>query len=150
MKSAAEFCLDWLIEDGNGALVTCPSVSCENTFITEKGVKAETSLGTAMDMAIIGQHFENWIAGASVLGIDADFVAQLKTARARLYPIKIGKKGDIEEWFQDWDSTDPHHRHFSHLLGLHPFSLITEQTTPELFAACARSLDLRGDESTGW
>jgi alpha-L-fucosidase 2 len=74
----------------------------------------------------------------------------LKSARARLYPFKVGAKGDLQEWFQDWDSTDPHHRHFSHLMGLHPFSLITESGTPELFAACKRSLDLRGDESTGW
>jgi alpha-L-fucosidase 2 len=150
MKGAAEFCLDWLIEDGDGHLVTCPSVSCENVFITEKGVKAETSMATAFDMSIIAQHFENCIAATEALGTDADFAAQLKTARARLYPIKIGHKGDVQEWFQDWDATDPHHRHMSHLMGLHPFSLITEQATPELFAACKRSLDLRGDESTGW
>jgi alpha-L-fucosidase 2 len=150
MKGAAEFCLDWLIEDKEGHLVTCPSVSCENTFITETGVEAQTSMATAFDMAIIGQHFENCIAAAEALGTDAEFAAQLKTARARLYPFKIGKKGDLQEWFKDWDATDPHHRHISHLMGLHPFSLITQAGTPDLFAACKRSLDLRGDESTGW
>ncbi len=150
MRGAAEFCLDWLIEDGDGNLVTCPSVSCENTFVTGEGVKAETSMATAFDLSIIAQHFENCIAAAAALGIDADFAAQLATARARLYPIKVGHKGDVQEWFQDWDAVDPHHRHFSHLMGLHPFSLITEQATPELFAACRRSLELRGDESTGW
>jgi len=150
MKGAAEFCLDWLIEGPEGYLVTCPSVSCENTFITETRIKAETSMATAFDMAIIGQHFDNCIAAAKALGIDADFAAELRTARARLYPFKIGKKGDLQEWFKDWDAVDPHHRHISHLMGLHPFSLITETGTPELFAACRRSLDLRGDESTGW
>ena len=150
MKGAAEFCLDWLIEDGEGHLVTCPSVSCENTFVTEAGVEAQTSMATAFDIAIIAQHFENCIAAASALGIDQDFAEQIKTARARLYPFKIGKKGDLQEWYKDWDATDPHHRHFSHLMGLHPFSLITETGTPELFQACKRSLDLRGDESTGW
>ncbi len=150
MKGAAEFCLDWLIEDGEGYLVTCPSVSCENAFVTEKGVKAETSMATAFDMAIIAQHFENCIAAAEVLGTDAEFAAQLKTARARLYPCKIGKKGDVQEWFHDWDASEPHHRHMSHLMGLHPFSLITEGVTPDLFAAVKRSLELRSDESTGW
>ncbi len=149
MKGAAEFCLDWLIEGPDGTLVTCPSTSAENAFVVAKGVTAETSMATTFDMAIIAQHFENCIAAAEVLGVDAEFAAQLKTARARLYPFKVGKKGDLQEWFQDWDATDPHHRHISHLMGLYPFSLIT-QSAPELFAACRRSLELRGDESTGW
>jgi alpha-L-fucosidase 2 len=150
MKGAAEFCLDWLIEDGKGHLVTCPSTSAENVFVTETGVVAETSMATTFDMAIIAQHFDNCIAAAEVLGVDAEFAGQLRTARARLYPFQIGKRGDVQEWFRDWDAVDPHHRHFSHLMGLHPFSLITERGTPELFAACKRSLELRGDESTGW
>jgi alpha-L-fucosidase 2 len=150
MKGAAEFCLDWLIEDGEGQLVTCPSVSCENTFIPSQGMEAQTSMATAFDIAIIAQHFENYIAAAQILGTDAEFVEQVRQARARLYPLKIGSKGDLQEWFQDWDVSDPHHRHISHLMGLHPFSLITETGTPDLFNACKRSLDLRGDESTGW
>ena len=64
--------------------------------------------------------------------------------------IVIGKRGAVQEWYRDWEAVDPHHRHFSHLMGLHPFSLITQSGTPELFAACKRSLELRGDESTGW
>ncbi len=150
MKGAAEFCLDWLIEDQEGHLVTCPSVSCENTFITEAGLKAQTSMASTFDMAIIRQHFDDCIAAAETLGVDAEFAARLKAARARLYPFKIGKKGDLQEWFKDWEAADPHHRHISHLMGLHPFSLITRRETPELFEACKRSLDLRGDESTGW
>ena len=150
MKGAAEFCLDWLIEDGEGHLVTCPSTSAENVFVTETGVVAETSMATAFDMAIIAQHFENCIAAAEALGVDAEFSSQLRRARSRLYPFQVGKRGDLQEWFKDWDAVDPHHRHISHLMGLHPFSLITENGTPELFAACKRSLELRGDESTGW
>jgi len=150
MKGAAEFCLDWLIEDNEGHLVTCPSVSCENTFIPSQGIEAQTSMATAFDMSIIAQHFENCIAAAQALGTDVDFAEQVRLARTRLYPIKIGHKGDLQEWFLDWESTDPHHRHFSHLMGLHPLSLITESGTPELFEACKRSLELRGDESTGW
>ena len=150
MQGAAEFCLDWLIEDGEGHLVTCPAVSCENAFITEDGVTAQTSMATTQDMALIAQHFDNCLAAAEVLGIEDDFVAAVRTARARLYPFKIGRKGDLQEWFEDWDSTDPHHRHISHLIGLYPGALITADATPDLFAACKRTLDLRGDESTGW
>jgi alpha-L-fucosidase 2 len=150
MKGAAEFCLDWLIEDHEGHLVTCPSVSCENTFITDQEIEAQTSMATAFDMAIIAQHFDNCIAAAQVLGTDSEFTEQFRQARARLYPFKIGAKGDLQEWFKDWDATDPHHRHISHLIGLYPFSLITEKGTPDLYKACKRSLDLRGDESTGW
>ena len=107
-------------------------------------------MATTFDMAIIAQHFDNCIAAAQVLGVDTEFVTQLSQARARLFPFKIGRKGDLQEWFKDWEATDPHHRHFSHLMGLHPFSLTTERGTPDLFNACKRSLDLRGDESTGW
>ncbi len=149
MQGAAEFCLDWLIEDNEGHLVTCPAISCENEFVTENGVVAQTSMATGQDMALIGQHFDNCLAAAEVLGIEDGFVIAVRAARARLYPFKIGRKGDLQEWHEDWDSTDPHHRHISHLIGLYPGNLITEQT-PDLFAACKRTLDLRGDESTGW
>ena len=150
MKGAAEFCLDWLIEDGEGHLVTCPSTSAENVFIMANGVRAATSMATAFDLAIISQHLANCIAAAEALGVDAEFAEQMRAARARLYPFQIGKRGDVQEWYKDFDAVDPHHRHFSHLMGLHPFSLFTEGGTPELFAACRRSLELRGDESTGW
>jgi alpha-L-fucosidase 2 len=150
MKGAAEFCLDWLIEGPEGYLVTCPSTSAENAFLTKTGAEAQTSMATTLDMAIIAQLFEDCISAAETLRTDAAFALQLKDARSRLYPYKIGMKGDLQEWFQDWEASDPHHRHISHLLGLHPFALITEAGTPDLFQACRRSLDLRGDESTGW
>jgi alpha-L-fucosidase 2 len=150
MKGAALFCLDWLIEDGAGHLVTCPSVSAENTFVTPQGVEGQTSMATAFDMAIIGEHFDNCIAAAQVLGIDDDLTRQVRAARQRLLPFQIGHKGDLQEWYQDWDGSDPHHRHISHLMGLYPCRLITQQNTPELFNAVQRSLELRGDESTGW
>ena len=150
MKGAAEFCLDWLVEGPDGSLVTCPSTSAENAFITAEGVEAQTSLGSTFDLSIIREHFLNCIAAARALGKDETFAAQLQAALERLYPFKIGAKGDLQEWFQDWESTDPHHRHISHLLGLYPGRFITRATTPDLFNAARRSLELRGDESTGW
>ena len=150
MRGAAEFCLDWLIEDGEGHLVTNPSTSAENVFVTETGIVAQVSMATTFDMTIIREHFDNCLAAAEVLGIDDDFVRQVRAALPRLYPFKIGSKGQLQEWYRDWEGEDPHHRHISHLMGLYPCRQITERETPDLFAAARRSLELRGDESTGW
>ncbi len=150
MAGAAEFCLDWLIEDTQGRLVTCPSTSAENVFVTETGIAAQVSMATTFDMTIIAEHFDNCLAAAQVLGIEDPLIARIGAARSRLYPFKIGSKGQLLEWYRDWDGQDPHHRHISHLMGLYPCRLITEEETPDLFEACKRSLELRGDESTGW
>ncbi|MBC7255705.1 MAG: glycoside hydrolase family 95 protein, partial [Chloroflexi bacterium] len=82
MKGAAEFCLDWLIEGPEGYLVTCPSVSCENTFITETGLQAQTSMASTFDIAIIREHLDECIAAAEILGVDAEFAERLKAVRA--------------------------------------------------------------------
>jgi len=149
MKGAAEFCLDWLFEDGKGHLVTAPSVSPEIGFITADGTKAAVSMATTMDMAIIWDLFSNCIEASNVLGVDRDFAAQLEAARARLYPPQMGARGQLQEWFQDFMEQDVHHRHVSHLFGVHPGRQITP-ATPELFAAARKALEIRGDEGTGW
>ena len=150
MKSGAEFCLDWLIEDGNGHLITAPSTSPENKFTTPDGQTAAVSMASTMDMAIIWDLFTNCIEAAQILGVDKDFQAQLVAARARLYPMQIGQHGQLQEWFADWDDPHDEHRHVSHLFGLHPGRQITQSGTPELFQAAMRSLELRGDGGTGW
>jgi alpha-L-fucosidase 2 len=150
MKGAAEFCLDWLIEDGQGQLVTAPSTSPENKFHTPDGQIAGVSMASTMDMQIMWDLFSNCIAAAKLLAIDTDFRDRLASARAQLFPLKIGRHGQLQEWFQDWDDPDDHHRHSSHMFGLHPGRQITRRGTPELFAAARRSLELRGDAGTGW
>jgi alpha-L-fucosidase 2 len=150
MKGAAEFCLDWLIDDGQGQLITAPSTSPENKFRTPDGQIAGTSMAATMDMQIIWDLFSNCIAAAELLGLDADFRSRIESARARLYPSKIGQHGQLQEWWQDWDDPNDHHRHSSHMFGLHPGRQITRRGTPELFAAARRSLELRGDAGTGW
>ena len=149
MKGAAEFCLDWLVEDGKGHLVTAPSTSPEIGFIAPDGKRATVSMAGTMDMQIIWDHFTNTIEAARVLNIEPEFTAQLEAARAKLYPHKIGKRGNIQEWFEDFMEMDVHHRHVSHLFGLHPGRQITP-ATPDLFAAARRTLEIRGDEGTGW
>jgi len=149
MKGAAEFCLDWLIEDGSSHLVTAPSVSPEIGFIAPDGTRASVSMAATMDMAIIWDLFSNCIAASRILSIDQGFAAMLEAARTRLYPPRIGARGQLQEWFQDFTEQDVHHRHVSHLYGVYPGYQISP-ATPGLFAAARRSLELRGDEGTGW
>jgi alpha-L-fucosidase 2 len=150
MRGAAEFCLDWLIDDGAGRLVTAPSTSPENTFTMPDGQTAGVSVAATMDMEIMWDLFGNCIAASEILGVDDDFRERLASARARLLPPQVGRLGQLQEWSSDWDDPEDHHRHVSQMFGLHPGRQITADATPELFAAARRTLELRGDESTGW
>jgi alpha-L-fucosidase 2 len=150
MKESAIFCKDWLIQDGKGHLVTAPATSPENMFITDKGIKGSVSMATTMDMSIIWDVFTNTIEASEVLGIDTDFRKELIEKRAKLLPLQIGKKGNLQEWFKDWEDVDPKHRHTSHLFGLHPGRQISPLKTPEFANAAKKTLELRGDDGTGW
>jgi alpha-L-fucosidase 2 len=153
MKGSAEFCLAWLIENGNGHLTTCPSESTENDFMAPDGKPAMTSAGCTMDMALIRELFSNCSAAAQMLGIDADFAAKLDAARIRLIPYQIGKYGQLQEWSVDFDESTPGQRHMSHLYPLYPGNQITPRATPELARACRFSLERRlanGGAYTGW
>ena len=149
MKGAAEFMLNWLVEDKNGYLVTNPSTSPENVF-NINGKDFEISKATTMDMSIIRELFADCISSAKALGIDQDFSAKLTKAKAKLFPYQIGKYGQLQEWFNDLDNPKDTHRHLSHLFGLYPGQQINPLKTPELAAAAKQSLLHRGDVSTGW
>lgn len=150
MRGAALFCLDWLVEDGKGHLVTAPSTSPENYFITENGKSYSVSMASTMDMSIIWDLFTNLIEASEVLDTDMDFRKLLIQKRAQLYPLQIGKRGGVQEWFKDFEERDPHHRHVSHLFGLHPGRQITPFQTPDFALAARKTLELRGDNGTGW
>jgi alpha-L-fucosidase 2 len=150
MKGAAAFCLNWLVEDKNGMLVTAPAVSPENEFIDDKGRHGSVSIATTMDMSIIWDLFTNIIEASKELGTDAHYRAMIMAKRDKLFPLHIGKKGNLQEWFKDWEDVDPHHRHVSHLFGLYPGRQISPVSTPALAAAAKRTLELRGDAGTGW
>jgi len=150
MKGAAVFALSWLVPDGAGRLVTAPSMSPENDFIYGKNKAADVSIATTMDMGIMRDLFDHILAADSILGRDAAFAARIKAARARLYPYRIGALGQLQEWYKDYPSPDPHHRHVSHLYSLYPADEISLGKTPALAAAVKGSLELRGDEATGW
>lgn len=150
MKGAATFCLDWLVEDKDGYLVVAPSVSPENVFSYAKDKVSDVSVATTMDMSIVWDLFTNLIEADSVLGINKDFRNLLIEKRKKLFPLHIGAKGNLQEWNKDWDDVEVHHRHVSHLFGLHPGRQISPTTTPEFAAAAKRTLEIRGDEGTGW
>jgi alpha-L-fucosidase 2 len=149
MKGAALFFLDTLqVDPASGALVTSPSLSPENVHPHGASICA----GPAMDRQILRDLFDRTVEAAAILKIDAGFAAELRAARARLAPDRIGAQGQLQEWLADWDAAapEPHHRHVSHLYGLFPSEQIDPDRTPELAVAARCSLELRGDESTGW
>jgi alpha-L-fucosidase 2 len=150
MKGAAEFCFDWLVADKDGYLVTAPSVSPENVFIDDKGKNGSVSVATTMDISIIRDLFNNLIDAANELGDDKAFRDSVIAKRAKLYPFHIGKKGNLQEWYKDWEDAEPHHRHVSQLFGLFPGNQVSPIKTPGLTAAAKKTLELRGDEGTGW
>ena len=152
MKGAAEFYADWLraAPDGSGELVTPVSTSPENNFIGADQKPASVSLGCTMDLGIIREVFSRTIEAAELLGRDAGLVRELHGKLAKLAPYRIGARGQLQEWREDYPEQDVHHRHLSHLYALHPGNQINADATPELFRAAKRTLELRGDEATGW
>ena len=150
MRGAAEFCADILIDDGRGNLVTSPSTSPENQYKMPDGFIAATLYGGTADLAMIRELFLQTIQASQILNIDTAFRTQLKEKLQKLYPYQIGKKGNLQEWYYDWDDEDPKHRHQSHLFGLYPGHHISVGKTPALAAACEKVLITKGDETTGW
>jgi alpha-L-fucosidase 2 len=151
MKGSAQFFLDTLVTEsrsGREWLVTSPSNSPENPHHDGVTIVA----GPTMDSQILRDLFNACIRSSEILGQDEEFRARLVAARDRLPPSQIGAQGQLQEWLEDWDADapEPHHRHVSHLYGLFPSDQIDVHTTPELAAAARRSLELRGDDATGW
>jgi alpha-L-fucosidase 2 len=150
MKGAARFCLDLLVSDSKGYLVTAPSTSPENKFKMPDGFVGSTLYGGTADLALIKGLFNKILLISDVLKTDSGFAVEIRAALEKLYPYQIGKKGNLQEWYYDWDDSDPQHRHISHLIGLYPDNQISSLATPDLAAAAKRSLELRGDGGTGW
>jgi alpha-L-fucosidase 2 len=160
MKGAADFCLDWLVEDqrqggprdpkGQPYLLTVPGVSPEIAYVSPSGRRVGSAIGATMDLEIIHGLFTAVIEASSLLCLDEDFRRRVLEAKARLLPLQVGARGQLQEWADDFLEEDVHHRHVSHLFAAYPGNQITPDLTPELANAVRRSMDLRGDKATGW
>lgn len=152
MKGAADFMLDWLVANPNKPeeLVTAPGMSPEANYITAAGYIGGTAYGCTADLAIVRELLSNTLEAAQILNANKKYQDTLRLTLQRLHPYTIGHNGDINEWYYDWDDAEPDHRHQSHLIGLYPGHQITPETTPELAKAAAKTLEMRGDVTTGW
>ena len=164
LKDASLFFLDWLVADPKTRkLVSGPSTSPENTFVTAEGGKVSLSMGCAMDQEIIWETFNNTLEAATVLGIDDQFTRAVREAFGRLAVPQIATDGRLMEWTQEFPEAEPGHRHMSHLFGLHPgnqFFCNDTNSSPsehadssELLSAARKSLEYRlahGGGHTGW
>lgn len=153
LKEAAEFFTEYLIEDNEGRLVTCPSVSPENTYLTENGVKGSLCMGPSMDSQIITVLFNNVISACEILERDKAFAEKLKEMLKKIPVPEVGKYGQIKEWAVDYDEAEVGHRHVSQLFALHPADIITPYKTPKLADAARFTLIRRlihGGGHTGW
>jgi len=149
LKGAAQFFVDTLLEEpSHHWLVTSPSLSPENAH----PFGASLAMGPTMDQEILRELFDDAATAASLLEVDDDLRQTWTATRARLAPLQIGASGQLQEWLDDWDMQAPerNHRHVSHLFGLFPGHDIDLRRTPDLAAAARRSLELRGDQATGW
>lgn len=149
LKGAADFCMNWLTEK-NGYLLTSPGTSPENIYLTPDGYAGATLYGGTADLAMSRECLIDARQAARTLHTDKDFVKKIDRTLKRMLPYRIGKNGNLQEWYHDWNDQDPQHRHQSHLFGLFPGHHITTAETPELAAACSRSLEIKGDHTTGW
>lgn len=148
MKKAAEFYLDVLVDDGEGNLIISPATSPENSFIY-KGENNCVAKSSAMMNSIVYDLLNNCKKACEKLEIKDEFYEEVTAALPKILPLKIGENGAILEWNEPLKETEIHHRHVSHLYALHPAGLITKDNT-ELFNACKKTLEIRGDDGTGW
>jgi alpha-L-fucosidase 2 len=151
LKGAAEFWLKNLQEYPGGVLVSAPCYSPEQGPVTR---------GAYFDQQVIWELFTNIIKAGEYLPEEKTFIDRVSAALSRLWPLKVGKYGQLCEWMDneilEEDSTlrsyvpENRHRHISHLVALYPGSQITLEDTPELAEAAKTSLNFRGDGGTGW
>lgn len=149
IQEAVKFYLEYLVSYER-YLMTMPSTSPENQFVGEDGKVHAVTWGATMDTAILRELFSHFLKMIEILDREEPLKEKVKEALSLLPPYKIGKYGQLQEWYEDYEEVDPHHRHISHLYALYPSDQIHSEETPELAKACEVALERRGDEGTGW
>lgn len=149
MLGAARFYLDFMVQDERGMLVTCPSLSPENAYLTDDGIKAGADIMPTMDREIISELFENCLNAAEAIDYHDETIDEIRSALPKIPPIEIAPDGSIMEWSRNFPEAEKDHRHVSHLYGLYPGHSISKKT-PELMKAAMKTIDKRGYQGTGW
>lgn len=149
IKGATEFILGFLVKNDAGFYELAYGFSPENQY-KYQGKTLGISAGTAMDLGITRELLSNCYEASKILKNDPAFSQKLAAILPQLQPFRINKKGNLMEWSEDFEETDPHHRHSSHLYALHPSNQVNPWTSPKLFSAAKNALISRGDEGTGW
>ena len=154
LKEIAEFFLDYLVPGPGGTLLSGPSQSPENKYRLPDGTTASLCMSPTMDTEIIRAVFDRVSRSSKILGVDEALRAQVEAAAKRLPPFKIGRTGALQEWNEDYEETEPGHRHIFASFALYPDHQITLRETPELAKAARAALERRrlanGGGSTGW
>jgi len=155
LREAAEFFLSYMVPEAtHGWLVTGPSDSPENWYITPSGGRASESMGPTCDRVFVHALYTMCIEASKTLALDVEFRQQLESARAKLPPFQIGRHGQLQEWLEDFEDGEPNHRHTSHLVSLYPENQISPRTTPELARAAevtiARRMNAPHWEQSEW
>ena len=153
LRLVSLFLLDYLVRDGQGRWVTGPSVSPENSYRMADGTVARLCMGPTMDLEITHAIFRNTLEAARLLGRDEEMQGKIQSKMGHLFPLQVGRHGQLQEWMEDYDEPEPGHRHFSPLFAFYPGDQITLRGTPHLARAVRVSIDRRlnnGGGSTGW
>jgi alpha-L-fucosidase 2 len=149
MREAARFLIDFMVPDERGYLRVYPATSPENSFIVNGKTQAVAKAAT-MSNALARELLTHYVAALDILKLDEPMRAEAQRAIPRIWPYELGSKGQILEWDREYEEAEPHHRHTSHLYGLYPGREIAPDRTPALADACRKTLELRGDDGTGW
>jgi alpha-L-fucosidase 2 len=151
LKGAARFYVDFLVRHPRyGWLVAVPSMSPEHGPGGGKSAGVSTVAGCTMDSQIAFDVLSQALLAAGALHVDTPWQDTLRQVVRELPPMQIGRCNQLQEWLEDVDDPNDHHRHVSHLYGLYPSAQISPFTHPLLFQAARNTLLQRGDEATGW
>ncbi|MFV0380221.1 MAG: glycosyl hydrolase family 95 catalytic domain-containing protein [Anaerorhabdus sp.] len=149
MLDCARFCLDFLIEDELGNLVTSPSTSPENSFLHNFST-CQSTIGSTMDLTIIEQLFRNILDADKIIKSNHKLISKIEEAIDKLKPYRIGKDGQLLEFAKDYKEKYKSHRHLSHLFALYPGDGILYHNDPKIIKASDVSLEKRSRFSKGW
>lgn len=153
LKEVAAFFEDYLVKDEDGTYQIMPSQSPENRFTATVKMPVSICISSTSDIEMVQELLTNAVTAAEILKTDADKVKIWKEILENLPDYWIGDDGHLLEWQEDFEEAEPGHRHVSHLYGIYPGDLFTEDYNPELFKAARVSLKKRlaaGGGYTGW